>query len=387
MTHFYTRFLVAILLTISTLLIVSCDQPPSSDEQIENLLELLDLPANQWVEYHHMDNGDWWRKGHAGLAYDSKRGSLLIFGSDTHGDDWDNTIHEFLPIQRRWIQHGTNSAQNSYRVDATGNSVSGIDQIQPWAMHAYDGVEYDPNTDSLFITAEPEHNPIGKTISKHRSNPIWRYKLDTKEWQIIENESKQKNHFFAAASAFDKSRKTLMICSHGLWALSSDTQKVRKIFNSPNCLHSTMAYDSRYNDLYIFGAHKPSKQIWKLQRDKLTDEPVKWLQITPAGNPPPFTTTPVAFDQQAGVFLLVVDNPDKGSNSASTFAYHPTENRYFKLPNGSLPKVGMNFMMTWAEAQKIFFLVTGNWKSGITVWAMRLDLSQIEPNSTSLSRD
>ena len=109
MMHYYSRFSGAILLTIATLLLASCDQPPSSDEQIENLLELLELPANQWVEYHHIDNGSWWKKGHAGLAYDSKRGSLLIFGSDSHGEDWDNTVHEFLPNQRRWVQHGENA--------------------------------------------------------------------------------------------------------------------------------------------------------------------------------------------------------------------------------------------------------------------------------------
>ena len=297
MTQFYLRLIVALLLIVSMMLIVSCDRPPSSDEQIENMLELLNLPANQWVKYHHIDNGDWWRKGHAGLAYDNKRGSLLIFGSDTHGDDWDNTIHEFLPIQRRWVDHGSNASQKSYRVDAAGNPVSGVEQLQPWAMHTYDGIEYDPMTDPLIVVAEPDHNPIGKTITPHKNNPIWSYKLETKEWQMFQVDSTQKNNFFAAATAFDKDRKALMICSHGLWRFNSETNQVSKIFNSPNCLHSTMAYDGWNKDLYIFGAYKPSYQIWKLQRDILTDKPLEWLKITPAGsNPPPFGATPVAFD-------------------------------------------------------------------------------------------
>ena len=379
MMHSYSRLPVAIWLTIFTLLLTSCDQPPDSEEQIENLLELLELPANHWVEYHHMDNGDWWKKGHAGLAYDSKRGSLLIFGSNSHGNDWDNTIHEFLPIQRRWIEHGSNAPQNSYRIDVAGNPVSGTEQIQPWAMHTYDGVEYDPKTDSLLVAAAPDHNPLIKTISRYTGSPIWQYKLDTKEWRILKVNSKQKKSFFGAATAYDSSRKALMICSQGLWALPSDTLEVRNIFNSPGCLHRTMAYDSWHRDLYIFGAYKPSNQILKLQRDILTDEPVKWLKIQPARAPPPFTTTPVAFDQQAGVFLLVVDDPDKDSNSAATYVYDPSKNLYFKLPNGSLAKVGMNFMMAWAEIHKVFFLVTGGWESGVTVWALRLDLSLLGP--------
>ena len=376
MINLFLRLLFAILLIISLMLIISCDQTPGSEEQIENTLELLNLPANRWIKFHQINNGSWWKKGHAGLAYDSKRGSLLIFGSDTHGEDWDNTIHEFLPQQRRWIHHGSDAPQKSYRVNAAGNPISGIKQIQPWAMHTYDGVVYDPNTDSILVIAEPQHNPIGRTISQSKTNPIWRYKLETKEWQAIKVDSKQKVNFFGAASAFDSARNTSMICSHGLWSLPSDDHNVRKVFKSPQCLHRTMAYDSWYDDLYLFGAYKASNQVWKLQRDILTDNPIKWIKITPTGdNCPPFTTTPVAFDQQTGVFLLVVDNPDKGSDGASTFAYHPTKNQYFKLTNGSLPKVGMNFMMAWDHIHKVFFLVTGNWKNGVTVWAMRLDLS------------
>ena len=387
MAHSYSRLLSIFFLTMLAIIMSSCDSTTSQEEQLENILELLDLPANQWIEYHHMDNGDWWKKAHAGLAYDSKRGSLLIFGSNTHGEDWDNTMHEFLPVQRRWKQHGSDAPQNSYRVNAVGNPISGVDQIQPWAMHTYDGIEYDPNTDSIIVTAEPQHNPIGKTVPQRKANPIWRYKLESKEWEALQVESKEKINFFGAASAFDERRKTLMICSHGLWALPSDSAMVRKIFNSPQCLHSTMAYDSWYNDLYIFGAYKPSNQLWKLQRDKLTDEPIKWLKITPTGdNCPPFTTPPVAFDQQTGVFILVVDNPEKDSNSASTFAYHPTKNQYFKLAKGGLPNVGMNFMMTWDQIHKVFFLVTGNWKSGIKVWVMRLDFSLLEPIPTTFSQ-
>jgi len=379
MIHSLLRLLVAILMTVSLLLVISCDSSSSPDEQINNALELINLPANQWVKYHHSNNNDWWKKGHAGLAYDSKRGSLLIFGSDTHGDDWDNSIHEFLPKQRKWVHHGSDSPQNSYRVDVAGKPISGINQIQPWSMHTYDGIEYEPNTDSILVIAEPQHNPMGKTISQSKNHPIWRYKLETKEWQAIKVDSKQRVNFFGAASAFDSARNSLMFCSFGLWSFSSDDDRIRKVIKSPQCLHRTMVYDNWYNDLYLFGDYKPSNHLWKLQRDIVTDKPIKWIEIIPTGdNCPPFTKTPVAFDQHNGVFVLVTNNPDKESKNASTFVYHPAKNRYNKLTNGGLPKIGMNFMMTWDNIHKVFFLVTGNWKDGVTVWAMRLDLSQIK---------
>lgn len=83
MIHPLSRLFVLFLLTIYPLFIISCDKTPGPEEQIENTLELLNLPANQWIKYHH---DDWWKKGHAGLTYDSKRGGLLIFGSDTHAE-------------------------------------------------------------------------------------------------------------------------------------------------------------------------------------------------------------------------------------------------------------------------------------------------------------
>jgi len=70
--------------------------------EVENSLYLRNLPTNRWVRYHEEQPGAWSRQGHAGMAFDRKRGTLLIFGSDTHGENWDNSVHEFDPRRRRW---------------------------------------------------------------------------------------------------------------------------------------------------------------------------------------------------------------------------------------------------------------------------------------------
>jgi hypothetical protein len=36
----------------------------------------------------------------------------------------------------------------------------------------------------------------------------------------------------------------------------------------------------------------------------------------------------------------------------------------------------IDFMMVWDRVHEVFFLLTGNWKDGMTVWALRLDLVQ-----------
>ena len=97
------------------------------DDSLENLeyvnghllnRKLLSIADNQWVKIYpqatsllqrlsfdnHSDSGlSWYRQGHAGLAFDSKTKSLLIFGSNSHGEDWDNRVHEFNLLSLKWI--------------------------------------------------------------------------------------------------------------------------------------------------------------------------------------------------------------------------------------------------------------------------------------------
>ncbi len=358
-------------------LLSACEQTSDTEEQIENLFRLRNLPANHWVEYHHLSSGEWFRKSHAGMAYDSKRGSLWVFGSDTHDEDWDNRLHEFLPNQRKWIHHGENSAKSEYRSDENNLRVAGQQLIKPWAMHTYDGVAYDRVSDSLWVIAAPDHNPMVKSI-KQAKNPIWRYDLSNHKWQAIAVENTALKNMFGSAAAYDHHRQALMFCNQGLVQLNSDDYSVNNIAKSPNCLHRSLAYDSRNKALYIFGAYKRSQHVWKLIRDEMTDIALNFQELIPTGDMPlPYTKPPVAYDQQNGVFLLLIDDVDNESNPSETYIYYPNGNYYVKLPNSGAPRVGMNFMMAWSDLHQVFFLLTGNWDQGLTVWALRLDLAAI----------
>ena len=224
-TSFFT---VAIVVCLT-----GCTNNSDEDEQLENTFFLMNLPANRWIEYHHLEDGEWWRKAHAGMAYDSARGSLLVFGSDTHGEDWDNVAHEFIPNQREWVHHGVNSDSSTYRVNDEGQRVAGVADLAPWAMHTYDGVEY------ATVAATGE-------------------------------------------------------------------------------------------------------------------------EIVPRGDDcTPYSSVPVAFDENTGVFLLVVDQPEVPAGAkaerAVTLVYDPRTNTYEKLPDSHAPTVGMNFMMVGTGCMRYIF--------------------------------
>ena len=59
------------------------------------------------------------------MTFDNKPGTLLIFGSDSHGEDWDNSDHEFSPIVLKWIDHYLAYSGESYRADERGIAVTG----------------------------------------------------------------------------------------------------------------------------------------------------------------------------------------------------------------------------------------------------------------------
>lgn len=358
-----------------------CTNRSYEDDQIELTLFLMNLPANRWIEYHHLKDGNWWRKAHAGLAYDSTRGSLLVFGSDTHGEDWDNVVHEFIPRQREWVHHGVNSAPNTYRVNSEGQRIAGVADLAPWAMHTFDGVEYDSLRDNLIIVASPNHNPVSKQMPGLQSDAIWLYNLNKRKWSIFENQGgNAPSNYFGAATAYDEANDRFFIYAAGIWLLELQNKNLKKIHSAPSGLHRTLVFDSWRGFLYLFGSYKGTCNILRYNVSIFLDESAEWEEISPTGDDcTPYSKVPVAFDEKAGVFLLVVDQPNvpagAKAKSAATLVYDPRTNTYEKLLDSHAPTVGMNFMMAWDRVHEVFFLLTGNWKNGMTVWVLRLDPS------------
>jgi len=375
-------WLIFLVVILTLTFLAGCSKESDVEDQLDNSFSLLNLPANRWTKYHELESGDWWRKGHAGLAYDSTRGSLLVFGSDTHGEDWDNIVHEFIPRQRRWVHHGVNAHSNTYKVNSEGYPVAGDPDLAPWAMHTYDGLDYVPSLDALVVVASPSHNPIGKKIpGKAKSHPIWLYRLNTKKWSIFEDErGAMPNNFFGAATAYDKTNNNLFICKSGLWLLNLTTGKSKRLGNSSQCLHRTMVFDSLRRHLYLFGSYKGTSDVLRFDIGFFSEKykNSKWEVLAPGGDHcPKYGSVPVAFDEMTGIFLLIVNDKkisnDGKTNSASTFIYDPKTNEYKELIDTYLPTSRMNFMMAWDKVHEVFFLLTGNWKDGVSVWALRLD--------------
>lgn len=345
---------------------------------VENLLELRNLPANRWVKYHEEKPRHWSRQGHAGMTFDSRRGSLLIFGSDTHGENWDNAVHEFSPALKRWETHQAAADPKTYRVDEAGRPIAGRDVLQPWAMHTYDAIEYHPQLDALVVMSTTEHTPVPRGVAGRTAQPTWLYDLSTRRWSTFPNNGKPAPSFFGGSSAYDDRRQSLIGYRGAIWEMDTTAGEWRRAAGGHHQLHHTMVYAPPRGAAYVFGDYRPTNDIWSYHPGAAIGAPGRWEKHEPGGDPcPPYDIAPVAYDASQDLFVLVIDEKPRAAASngkastAATYLYDPEANTCTRVPGADLEPVGMNFMMTWDSHNRVVFLVTGDHSGVVTVWALR----------------
>lgn len=119
-----------------------------------------------------------------GAAYDTKRDQLFVFGGG-HMDYGGNEVYLFDMARREWMRVTHPSAY-----DDKFNTVDGT----PVSRHTYDGIEYLPGPDRMFVT--------GGSVYSHNgwaTNTTWTFDSDFWRWTRLQN-APIKTH---PASAYD----------------------------------------------------------------------------------------------------------------------------------------------------------------------------------------
>ena len=159
---------------------------------------LRSLPIGEWVTLHEQSVADavfFFRRNHGGSTFDTKRGQLILFGSDTHdygdkwGKNWSNSVFFFDPAIGEWSQSYPRDPVTTYTVNADGIPVAGENADHPWAMHTYGAVSYDAERDQVIVSSYPEHLEPGRFTymlqevwPQIRRHPTWIFDLQTNEW-------------------------------------------------------------------------------------------------------------------------------------------------------------------------------------------------------------
>lgn len=377
-------FVLSAIIVLAVIILVNrTTESNHSDENAPARLkgELPEIPPNKWVEIGVPYSITWHRQRHAGAAYDTYRKKYFVFGSDTHGENWDNSIHEFDPLILRWSEHYPPDRRRSYRVDEGGVPIAGDDGTHPWAMHVYGNLIYDPNQDALVVMSAPMHNPAARAVGGIEKHPTWIYQLRTREWRALDTPDGSMPFGFGGASAYDSHRDVIVTYSkEGLWELGPERE--HWLDTSSDVHHEThhsMVYDSVRHNLLVFGGQEEDCSVWVYSPGPEGGEKGSWEKREPGGDPCAGDRhVPVAFDSHNRVALAIFDNPvseeQKGSETSSTFVYDPEGNTYHKLPAADLPLVGMNYTMVYDPDNRMFYLMQGGRQSPPTVWALHLGI-------------
>ncbi|HEB77573.1 MAG TPA: hypothetical protein ENI90_03480 [Methylothermaceae bacterium] len=331
-----------------------------------------DLPANRWQKISTARFLGWRRQGHGSAVIDPKRDKVYVFGSDTHNENWDNSVHEFDLTTLRWRTHYAPAAKSSYRADAAGRAVAGDDGVYPWAMHVFDNLVFDPRLDAVIVTARPEHNYEAHQIAPEaRIHPTWIYHLGTRTWSILANDGKPYPRNFAGATAYDSFRDTIVLYKHGIYELGPNRRHWRLATKaSHHNIHYNLVYDRIHRVFAVFGGKTDA--VWLYWPDILPGRPGRWEQRRPDGDRCPADEAfPAAFSPHLGRFLIMPRDRKKQRRLACL--YDVISNRYQRVPSADLPSVDtMNYMMVYDPIRRVFLLITGNWHRPVTVWALRL---------------
>jgi hypothetical protein len=359
------------------------DHPKSNERRFNQ--GLLKLPVGTWVKIHEEGVDDavtFKRQRHAGSAFDTRRGRIIIFGSDTHGKDWSNSPLFFDVARLQWSRIYPDDDPSTYRVNSQGIPVAGSNGDHPWAMHTFGSVEYDRVGDSLVVSSYPQHLQPGRFTDvlaniwpQIRRHPTWILDLETGKWQPLPGQAVD---FFPYATAYDSDRRLIVgYRSNGIFELDLHSGRWKRITSGGFLgYHNNTVYDSWHKAFVVFGSNRNSNDVVVYR--SVTREHIK--MPTPGQRPPQDQHTPMAFHERLGKTVVLVDrrlneNPTRNLNEmrAETWLYDLDKDVWTQVKNATLPfGCGMNYNMEYDPAHNLLLLVANAPGQPTAVWALRL---------------
>lgn len=225
---------------------------------------LVKLAPNQWVKVHEPQPGEmtFRRQPHGGSCFDSKRGRLILFGSDSHGRDFTNIPLFFSTANLKWSRAYENDPRETYRVTEDGLAVAGERGDHPWAMHSFGAVIYDTSRDEMLVTIFDDHLVPGRFTDVFKDlwpqikrKPTWIYGCDNAEWTALPGNGV---NCFPYCAAYDSDRKVVVaVRPDGIHELAGTPRTWRKVVDHGFFgWHTNCAYDAKHKAVVVFGSNE-----------------------------------------------------------------------------------------------------------------------------------
>jgi hypothetical protein len=342
------------------------------------------LPRGRWVKIHEQSPTDdvfFRRQKHGGSAFDTRRGHLVLFGSDTHGRDWTNSPLIFDIARLKWRRLYPDDPLSTYKVNEDGLPVAGRHGQHPWAMHTFGAVEYDARRDELIVSSYPKHmapgrfsNALAQLWPNVKQHPTWVLNLATEKWHPL---GAKAVHFFPNATAFDSDRGVVVgYRRDGVYELSGSPRHWDRVLRQGLFgYHNNAVYDTSNKKIIVMGSNENSNDV--VVYDPATQSQRK--MPTTGQRPPKDQHIPMAFHGSLGKTIALVDQVPVGVSrrqrellTTETWAYDSFEDRWERNAGATLPfGCGMNYNLEYDPNHDVLLLVTSEPGRSTSVWALR----------------
>lgn len=341
-------------------------------------LQLSNLPASRWMMIREAEAGEvaFRRQPHGGSCFDSRRGRLVLFGSDTHGRDYSNSPLFFSTVDLKWSRAYEDDPHSAYDVTAEGLPVAGSKQNHPWAMHTFGSVVYDDARDEMIIPIFDDHlvpgrftNAFAELWPRIRRKPTWVYRFENGEWHALPDEGVS---CFPHCAVFDSDRRVVVaVKPNGIFELRGEPRTWQRVTQHGFFgWHTNAAYDRRRRAVVVFGSNENSNDV-----AAYFPESGEYRRMpTPGARPPKDQHIPMEFCPDVGQTVVLVDRIEGTAKQTETWLYDLGVDAWQQVDSATLPfTCGMNYNLEYDPAHRLLLLVTGGERGAKTqVWALRL---------------
>jgi len=361
------------------------------EAEIISCANAVDLLPNRWVKLHEQKPGDavyFRRQPHGGSCFDTQRGRLILFGSDTHGRDWTNSPLIFDVASRQWSRVYADDMRATYSVNEEGVPVAGTKGEHPWATHTFGTVVYDSSRDEMIVACSPKHMTPGRFTDsvedlwpKIKVFPTWTFTLKENKWRPLPCKPVD---FFPHSAALDTDRNVVLgYRSDGIYELSGKPRIWKRLTEKVflGGWHSNCVYDSKNKALIVFGTNTNSNDIEVFFPASRKHQVMPTQGIRPTKD----QHNPMAFHPKLGKTVVVVNRTLKNTSTqgetaektvSETWLYDLADDTWSQITTGTLPLSchRMNYNLEYDSKRDQLLLVTGGQHRPTSVWAMKISV-------------
>jgi len=338
--------------------------------QIETGNHFNTLPRGRWIKIHQQKVGDqvqFSRQSTAGCAYDNNNQRMLVFGSDIHGKNWDNSIHFFDLSSLKWFDEYPADEPETYKVNEYGYITAGPNN-RPGAMQIFGAMAYDDLHQRLVVASSIKRDGYGGILRNlwpsEEKKPTWVYEFSSKRWNAYIDHSID---FRPYKLVFDANRRVIVgFKPNGIFEWGDDYSGWKKVAERTYQAWNTNAvFDSTNNVFLLYGGSNRANDIYAYKAGQKSAE----IMPTPGIRPPVGEAIPLAFHRKIEKMVALVES----GQGSQTWLYDYKQDNWKNLEQADFPyPIGMNYCMGYDAKEELLVLVSSPPMEPVSVWVLRI---------------